>query len=55
MPTPAELRAEALRLLDEADRLAEPITAESLRTMTPDEVVKAQADGRLDAILKGGS
>lgn len=53
-PTPAEaMRAEAQRLLDAADAAERPLTAADLATMTPEEIVKAQNEGRLDTVLKG--
>lgn len=48
-----ELIAQAAQLIEEARELSTPITRDDLKTMTPQQIVQAKADGRLDNILKG--
>ena len=49
--TPAELRAEASRLLEEAVVLERPVELDELKRMSAEEIVKAREQGRLDKLL----
>ena len=49
--TPDELRAQAASLNARADELETPLTRDDLKSMTPEAIVQAKADGRLDNLL----
>lgn len=49
--TPDELRAEAARLVARADELDVQLTRADLVGMSPDAIVTAKAEGRLNAVL----
>lgn len=51
--TAADLRAEARRLLDEADGLDRPISRDELKSMDPHAIVAAFEAGRLQHLLEG--
>lgn len=51
MSTADELRAKAAKLLDLARDYETPIQREDLDHMTPDQIIEARTDGRLDHLL----
>lgn len=51
MPTPQELISQAAALLEQARELSTPLTAADLKTMTPEQIVQAEQDGRLNNLL----
>ena len=49
--TPAQLRAEAMTLLEAADTAEDQVTQVGLKAMTPDDIETARLAGRLDSLL----